>query len=464
MKRKNHLILYSFIFGIVFYILDSLIYYLIFAIDNQTFTQVLITAVPNSQLYGRLLMLTAIIVFGVFMSGLISNLNLEIDLLKDKASDSLSGSPDTSFISSLSYQIRTPLNAIVGFSELLKNPDLPVHSRQNYINHVHTSGKYLLHLINNVVDISKIEANQLNVEKTEFDVNELLDEIFKYFDERKKELGKSDLAISLKKISKLPFIISTDRARIKQVLINLIENAVKHTSEGFIEYGYLEKEKGILEFYIQDTGRGFSMDRLEVIFNRYKRLSDNHNQPFDGSALRLTISKSLLKLLGGDIWADSKVGKGSTFYFTIPYKPLEKANREDSGKKMIQHPKQRDWQNYTILIAEDIESNFIYLQELLKPTNAELVWVQNGKQAVEYVENNQKIDLVLMDILMPEMDGHEATRKVKEIRKQLPVIAQTAYNIEGGRESKELKNFDGYLLKPIWSNELMGELDKYLSS
>ncbi len=463
MNLKNRVIFYALIAGLILYFVDALIYYLIFT-EDSSFLQTLITAVPLAEIYNRLLMFAGVLVFGFIVSGFVSDLILENEFLKIQPGNNPQGKLDSSFMSSLSYQIRTPLNAIVGFSELLKDPNLSPQSKQTYINHIHSSGNYLLQLINNVVDISKIESDQLSINKSEFKVKEVLEDLQKHFEERKKELGRSNVAFVIKKSDQdKDFSIITDKERFKQVLENLLENAFKQTEEGMVELGYRVKEDNLLEFYIKDTGQGYSMDRLEIIFNRYKKLSDNHNQPFDGLALKLTISKNLVKLLGGSIWADSKPGQGATFYFTLPFKEAEASTEQD--KETFSPPVEKkgvkDWKNKTILIAEDVESNFIYLQELLKPTGVNLIWAQDGAKAVEKLKTNKEIDLVLMDILMPEMDGYEAARKAKQMRPEIPVIAQTAYSLEGDRDKSDLKNFDDYLIKPIWSPQLMAAIEKH---
>jgi len=469
MNSKNKVILYAIIIGIILYLTDSVIYYFAFA-EERTFMQVFITAVPFSEIYNRLLMVVGVIIFGFIVSGLISDLSLENEFLKHQPSAGDQGSKlDMSFTSSLSYQIRTPLNAIVGFSDLLKDPNLSAQSKQTYINHIHSSGNYLLQLINNIVDISKIEANKLEINNSECDVNELFDNISKYWEEKKKEIGKKDIEFRIEKsVKDTKFKIITDKERLNQALSNLLENGFKNTEEGYVEMGYILKENNLLEFYIKDTGKGISMDRIEIIFNRYKKLSDNHNQPFDGKALRMTISKSLVKLLGGKIWAKSKPGQGSTFYFTLPFEsiiasePIEIKVEEKTSPIIEKKTQTTDWSKHTILIAEDVESNYIYLRELLRPTNAELIWAENGEEAVKKVKSNPKIDLILMDILMPEMDGYEASKNIKELRPKLPIIAQTAYSIEGGQDKAVLENFDNYLIKPIWSPQLMTALSKYL--
>ncbi|MCF8378627.1 MAG: response regulator [Bacteroidales bacterium] len=472
MNSKNKVVLYAIIVAVILYVMDAMIYYLIFN-DEDTFMQVLITAVPLFEVYNRLLLIFGVIIFGLIASGLISDLSLENEFLKHQPGSSSSPSKmDTSFVSSLSHQIRTPLNAIVGFSELLKDPNLSAQSKQTYISHIHSSGNYLIQFINNLVDITKIESNELEINKSDFDIKEVLTNLMVLFNEKKKELGKQDIELKLEtSIAAKSLRINTDKQRLEQVLSNLLENAFKHTEEGSVEIGYRLKKDDLLEFYIKDTGLGFSMDRLEIIFNRYKKLSDNHNQPFDGVALRLTISKSLVKLLGGEIWADSKIGKGSVFYFTFPFNVIEQSKEVEPDKAEIiidpvvtqkSKSEKSDFSQFTILIAEDVESNFIYLQELLRPTHATLIWAQNGAEAVKEVETNAKIDLVLMDILMPEMDGYEASKRIKELRNNLPVIAQTAYSLESGRNKNDLISFDDYLIKPIWSPQLLSSISKYL--
>ncbi len=461
MNLKNKVLFYAVIIGIVLYIADALIYYLLFT-DENTFLQVLITAVPLSELYNRLLMFAGIIIFGFIVTGFINDVSLENDFLRLQSAADPEVKSDTSSLSNLSYQIRTPLNAIVGFSELLKDPNLSMQSKQTYINHIHSSGNYLLQLVNNLVDISRIEAGQVHVNREEMALNVTLDELMKYFDEKKKEMGRSEVALVLKKANKdKHFSILTDPSRFKQIMTNLLENAFKQTEEGMVEFGYQIKKEGMLEFYVNDTGAGYSTERLEVIFRRYNKLSDNQDHPFDSSALLLTITKSLVKLLGGDIRAESTMGQGAAFYFTLPFKEVESPSIAEKERN-AGSPRERDWSENTILIAEDVESNFIYLRELLRPSAVKLIWAKNGKEAVEQAKNTRNINLVLMDILMPEMDGYDATREIKRLRPELPVIAQTAYSLESENEQSREAQFDDYLIKPIWSPQLMSAIEKYL--
>jgi CheY-like chemotaxis protein len=370
------------------------------------------------------------------------------------------GQMDFNFLSSLSFQIRTPLNAIIGFSELLKKPNISPESKEIYINHINSSSKYLLLLINNLSEISKIESNELTISREETNVNKIIEEDNLIFQSRKVELGKPEIALLTENINLTePFYALTDPERLKQVMHNLLENALLNIDNGAIKLGYNVRGK-FLEFYVKDTGRGFSQERLESIFARYNKLTDNQNMPFDGSVLRLAVSKSLVKLLGGEIWADSKIGQGTVIYFTIPYEAIAGKTKEVPEIKKVVSSGTKDWSDRLILISEDVESNFIYLEELLRSTKIKILWAKNGKEAVEFVKTNPKIELVLMDILMPEMDGYQASKEIKLIRKDLPIVAQTACMIEGNEENA--KNFDSYLTKPIWAPQLLMSIEKYI--
>ncbi len=461
---KNRIIVSSIIIAIIFYFLDAVIYYLVFA-EGNTFLQTFITAVPLNEIYNRLILFMGIMMAGFIGSGFIGEIGLENEFLKQQQ-PSNTNDVDTEFITGLSYQIRTPLNAIVGFSELLKDPNLSAQSKQTYINHIHSSGSYLLQLINNISDISKIDSDQMVIEKSNIRINELFDELMIYFRARKREFGRQDIELKISKHKNdQDFVIQTDGEKLKQVLTNLLEIAYKSTEEGFIELGYTLKEKNMVEMYVRDTGKGFSTQRLEAIFNRYNKLSSNHNQPFDGVALRLSISKSLVRLLGGEIRAVSKPGHGNVFYFTLPHEPVkvEAENSISDPDSAIPDEEEGKWNKHTLLIAEDVESNFIYLQELLRPTGANIIWAKNGIEAVKIMEENKRVELILMDILMPEMDGYEAAKRINEIRPGIPVIAQTAYSLERDKNREEIKYFDHFLIKPIWSPQLLNTLEEYFS-
>ncbi len=461
MKKKFNIIRFSITLGVIFYAVDTVLFYLTNG-NEYTFIQALLPVDPISEIYSRLLLVSGIIIFGIILNGKFNELSVGKKYEQIQPQKTKRSTIDFSFLSSLSYQLRTPLNAIIGFSELLKKPGLTPDSKEIYIGHINSSSKYLLLLINNLSEISKIESNELSISRVETDVNRIIEELFQVFTIRKEEMGKSHVPIVIEKVRiKDSFNIMTDPERLKHVINNLLENALSQTESGMVKMGYVVKDNGFVEFFIKDSGKGYSQERLEIIFERYNKLTDNQNLPFDGSVLRLAISKSLVKLLGGEIWADSKPGQGATIYFTIPYMEVQTPKEEVIVKK-ASATASRDWSEHTILIAEDVESNYIYLLELLRSTNIVILWAKNGLEAVKMAELNPKIELVLMDILMPEMDGYQAAKEIKKMRPELPIVAQTAYMIEDSTKSEDIKSFSSYLIKPIWAPQLISTLENFI--
>jgi signal transduction histidine kinase/CheY-like chemotaxis protein len=465
MEVKKKVIISALAGGIIFYIIDSFVYYQVSA-SGESFVEILFMNVPVPELYSRLLLFVGILLLGFIVAGFINDLVSENKFLRQQQTKSSPGGMDADFISGLSYQIRTPLNAIVGFSELLKDPNLSMQSKQTYINHIHSSGSNLLQLLNNLMDISRIESNQLALDKNPVRIYELFEGLRKQFQEKIIEAGKDGIELIINQGIEDPnYRILIDDNRFRQVLVNLFENSLKYTGEGFIEIGYTIQNNTQMEVIIKDSGQGFARERLEMILNRYRNLTDNRNQPFDLVALRLTISKNLIKVMGGEIHAESELRKGSKFILKVPFSEstreiIEDDNEDGEDENLAEH---RNWENRIVLIAEDVESNFIYLQELLRPTGASLIWVKNGEEAVREVERNPEIDIVLMDILMSEMDGYEASQKLKEMRPELPLIAQTAYNLEGDRSAEAHIYFDDYLIKPLWAPQLLAAIEKHFN-
>lgn len=459
MNLTTRIIIYALILSILYYLCDSVIDHFIF-FKELSFMQVFITSPPVEALFTRLFGMAAVITLGLFIS---------IILRIDKGYRGITVKPevrkkmlslDPNLMVNLSHQIKTPLNAIVGFSDLLKDQKISIESRKIYINHISTSGKYLLELVNNITDITKIETDQMYVKRSGCMVNKLLHEIYSQFEKNLKEEGKKKIGLILKtSIKDENFTLLTDREKLKQILTNLLENAVRLTDEGYIEFGYQQKDDLFLEFYVRDTGSGLSMERLEMIMEHFQRVVDKRMQPFDTAALRINIANNIVRLLGGKLTAESVLCEGSTFTFTIPLHEVE-VYSEETRKK--QQADLNIWSNKQILIAEDVESNFIYLQEILKPTGVQIQRAVNGREAVELCKKNENIALILMDILMPEMDGYEAAMKIKEFRPNLPVIAQTAYSLEEDDYKEVDKYFDSYMIKPIWSHELLNTLSKFL--
>lgn len=386
---------------------------------------------------------------------------------RDKAEES--DKLKSAFLANVSHEIRTPLNAITGFSSLLSNPNLHLDKKGKYIKQIMDGSNELVGLIDNVLDISRIESRTLHPSISEFLLDAKLEEILDFYNDYKLQHAKEDIAIRLKlptDIRKL--VIKTDRRRLLQILSNLIENAIKFTSSGSVEFGYslLDEvpngsgQKKIL-FFVKDSGIGIAKKDREKVFERFVKIVDKDQKLFRGAGLGLSLARDLVELLGGEIWVESELGKGSTFFFTLPYEsPVDTGK----GTKSEDSVTRTDWSKRTILVAEDTESNYKYIEEILSETGINFIRATNGLEAIEIFRSNKnKIDLVLMDILMPEYDGFEAAREILKSRKDIPIIAQTAFTFEGELSDGLYAGcFNDYILKPFQIKEIQDMLNKYL--
>ncbi len=464
MKPQSRVLLYSIVLAVLFYVVDSVLDAVLFYKDLDFF-QVFITNPPINELYTRLLGVAVIVILGIILPRMLI-INSGNEKPSQKQIHRISSDP--TLMVNVSNQIKTPLNAILGFVDLLRDPNLSDISKDLYMDHIGTSGKYLMELINNITDITMIETGQLYIKETECRLNVMLSDLYELYDNLIREYEGKNIAILLKtSVKDNNFIITTDEKRLKQVLVNLLDNAFKFTDEGVIEFGYNLTGNNTLEFYVKDTGAGFSMERLEMIFKQFTKVIDSRMRPFDLASLKINISRHLVKLMGGELQVDSQLGRGSDFRFRLVTKinfidrddASEMVETADAGQDAAE---EQNWTGKQILIAEDVESNFIYLQEILKPTGVEIFWAENGREAVNLCLKNKNYDVVLMDILMPEMDGYEAAKAISEALPDLPIIAQTAYNLDEAEYKDAMNFFSHFLIKPIWSHDLLSTLSKYL--
>ncbi|MBN2611824.1 MAG: response regulator [Bacteroidales bacterium] len=382
--------------------------------------------------------------------------SLKTETRKAQTSDKLK----SSFLANMSHEIRTPMNSIIGFSNLLASDEIPEEQKKDFINYIRSSGEMLLNLIDDIIDIAKIEAGELKINKKELNVNELFSELYKTFDEIKCKAGKEQIALVMNKEME-QHVIKTDPFRLKQIISNLIGNAIKFTEKGSVEFGYRLKDEKRIEFYVKDTGVGLSKEELGIIFERFKRTSNSEEKNIVGTGLGLAISKNLVELMGGDMWVDSAPGSGTTFFFTLPYL---KTTAMIASNAANDQPESYFWPDKTILVVEDDEQSYHFLQELLKRTGVSVTRARNGLEAIELCKNNDAIDLVLMDIQLPKMNGYDATREIKKTRKNLPVIAQTAYAMSGDREKSILSGCDDYIAKPLSIETLLPKINQFIPS
>ena len=379
------------------------------------------------------------------------------DLYKAKEKAEESDRLKSAFLSNMSHEIRTPMNGILGFSDLLKEPNLTGEQQQNYIRVIEKSGERMLNIINDIVSISKIEAGLMEVNITKSNINEQIEYVYTFF---KPEIETKGIQFSFK--NSLPFresIVNTDREKLFAILTNLVKNAIKYIERGSIEFGYTKKGE-YLEFYVMDTGIGIDSDRQKAIFERFIQADISDKQALQGAGLGLSISKAYVEMLGGKLWVESEEGKGSTFYFTLPYQ--SETIKENISKNEILPPLEvAPINKLKILIVEDDETSEEFLSITVRKLGKEIINVKTGKEAVEACLDNPDIDLVLMDILMPEMDGHEATRQIRKFNKDIIIIAQTAYALEGDKEKAIAAGCNDYLSKPIKKDELLEKIEKF---
>ena len=334
---------------------------------------------------------------------------------------------------------------MVGFASLLHQENLDAETRNLYIDIIESSSRQLLNLVNDIIDVSRIEAGELKINKTPFELHKILKETETLFEQLKHARGKQNLKIKLNlPENKQELYIVTDPDRLKQILVNLIGNALKFTEKGGIDFGYgIEDDQ--LRFYVSDTGIGMTEDDLRLVFERFKRSEQAHRK-YEGTGLGLDITKGLLDLLGGSISVESQVGRGSVFTFRIPYVPAKSQEAIHNNEQAIGVERLR---GKKILIAEDEKVNRMYLEIILKELPVEIFWAQNGQEALEIFMGQEDISLVLMDIKMAIMDGEEAMQKMLEIRPGTPIVAQTANALSSDREKYLKSGFADHISKPI---------------
>ncbi len=378
----------------------------------------------------------------------------ELLLAKNKAEES--DRLKTAFLQNMSHEIRTPMNGILGFLELLKEPDLDDANKSNYLDIINNSGQRLLNTINDIIELSRIESNQLSVHTTKFNVGEVLEYHLNFFRHQAEERNLSLTITSSLEERKLMLV--SDRHILDNILTNLINNAIKFTIVGGVEFGHYLEANSVV-FYVKDTGIGIPADRIEAIFDRFVQADMKNTRTHEGSGLGLAIVKGYLDLINGKIWVKSEIDKGSIFFISLPYHYNTEEIEERTEKKRANHSQLKD--KMTILIAEDDQNGFLYLKSILKKLTQNIVHVKNGREAVELVRTNPDISLVLMDIKMPDMNGLDATMAIRKFNKSITIIAQSAYAFAEDKEMAIESGCNDYISKPINSKELLQVIARY---
>jgi PAS domain S-box-containing protein len=385
---------------------------------------------------------------------------LEAKLLKAKEKAEESDHLKSAFLANMSHEIRTPMNGILGFSSLLQESNLTGEQQQEYIKLIEKSGNRMLNIINDIIDISKIESGLMLINKKSVNISELIDNLYHFFNPETEHKG-----LNLVPINKLPSsksIINSDPEKINSILTNLIKNAIKFTSQGAIEFG-CEKKGKVLEFFVKDTGIGIPKDRQNAVFERFVQADIADKMARQGAGLGLAISKAYVKMLGGKIWLESEPGKGTTFYFTLPYTAELEAESAPTIQ-VLDKGNEPEIKNLKILIAEDDEISEKLIETELNIFSRETLVASTGIEAVDICRNNPDIDLILMDIQMPLMNGMEAIKKIREFNDKVIIIAQTAYALYGDRELFIGAGSNDYISKPIIKGKLYELIQKYFKN
>ena len=387
-----------------------------------------------------------------------ANQKTELRLAKEKSQES--DRLKSAFLANMSHEIRTPMNGIIGFTELLKRPNLSGQEQQKYLEIIESSGARMLNIVNNIVDISKIESGITEINNKVTNINEQMEFIISFF---APEIEKKGLRLVYSKtLTTDKAYIETDAEKLYGILTNLLKNAIKHTYKGAIEIGYHLKSddnQNFLEFFVTDSGNGIQEDRLNVIFDRFMQADISNKTAYQGAGLGLSISKAYVEMLGGTIWVESEQGIGSTFRFTIPYRPAE---AEIITEKTIEPAtKENSINKLKILIVEDDPGMEFLLSETVEEYCSELLIARDGMEALEIAKDNSDIDLILMDIRIPKLDGYETTEAIRQFNKDVVIIAQTACAFSSDRDKALEVGCNDYVSKPIDTDLFESLMEKH---
>ncbi len=364
----------------------------------------------------------------------------------------------TAFLQNMSHEIRTPMNGILGFTALLKEPGLNNDEQREYLQIIEKSGERMLNTINDLMDISKIEAGQMDTLVSEIKINNQIDYLQSFF---QSEAEKKGLNLFCEKgLPDVEATIYSDREKLFAILTNLIKNAIKYTEKGSVTFGYIKKNRSF-EFFVKDTGIGISKMKLKSVFDRFVQVHQDLTSKYEGTGLGLSITKAYVELLSGTIGAESEYGKGSTFYFEIPQKntPVPEKRLKTIATDIEQ--KQDKNSGIKILIAEDDKTIRTYLSISIRKITQNILFAKDGNETVEICRNNPDINLILMDIKMPGVDGYQATKLIREFNSDVVIVAQTAFDYITEKSKMEAAGCTDYLPKPVKREALMKLIKKY---
>jgi PAS domain S-box-containing protein len=381
-------------------------------------------------------------------------------LIQAKVEAETSNKLKTSFLANISHEIRTPLNSVVGFANLLLTDDLSKAVKEEYIDQINFNSEKLLQIIGDIIDLSRLESSQIEITYEETSLGEVINEVI---DESRRSIKRNEKPIILTIKNQLDDnsdLIFTDRQWLKRVLNHLMDNAIKFTLEGSVELLYSRDEANI-SFKIKDTGIGIKKENLSRIFEEFRQEIDGHHRPFEGLGVGLTLAREVIERMGGSITVESEKGMGSEFTFTIPYRPA--GSSRIKNKSTLASLPALDWSSKKCLLIDDNKDVLIYLNRILLDTGINVLLARSGPEALGIIKGTSDIDVVLLDMQMPEMNGIEVTQEIRKIRKSVPIIAQTAFIFEDDKDIILEAGCDACLIKPIRKDHLLTVMSGFIN-
>jgi two-component system CheB/CheR fusion protein len=385
----------------------------------------------------------------------------EMELIKAKEKAEESDRLKSAFLANMSHEIRTPMNGIIGFSQLLKEESLTPEKRNEFINIIANNGKTLLNLIDDIIDLAKIESGHMTIETVPCRANSIMTELYQQFLEILQIKEKEHLEFQYF-IPDKPVDVVTDPNRLRQILSNLLDNAIKFTEKGFIRFGFEINEDKYLTFYVKDSGIGIPDEKQLSVFERFRQINETYNRLYGGTGLGLAISRNLAHLMGGELWVESKENVGTSFYLSLPYITIPVKPDELPKAKQITKIPTGKWKNNTILIVEDEPLNLFMLKEFLRPSGIRILHAGTGDDALKLYHDNKDIDVILMDIRIPGINGYDATREIRKSSQKIPIIAQTAYAMQEDRKKCLEAGCNDFLSKPLNKELLLQSIIKFI--
>lgn len=362
----------------------------------------------------------------------------------------------TILLSNISHQIRTPLNSITGFSELLATEEPDIIKRKEYIEIIKRQSKRILNLIDNISEVSKLESGKINISKTVCNLDLMLNELLLGLNQQRTETRKEAVSLELLLPEKKSPEVLCDTGRLQQVLLNLVYYSLRYTQQGKIQFGYqIDEISQKLEFFLHDTSDGLTKEEQKTVFDRFMVIDKSEAGKLEDPGLGLTIAREIVKALGGRIWVESEKEKGTSFFFQIPFEVADEIHHHDGMPEELLLTKPFNFANKVILIVDDEDVNAMFLEAVFQETGAQTIFAKNGIQAVDLLKSINKIDLVLMDLKMPLMNGIAATKEIRKFNKSVPIIAQTALASEEDKNECLSAGCNNVILKPIEVLELM---------